>query len=83
MVGPDITETMLLASISTHLHLYKEPAHGQKESASRIEGNPAAFLNPGQPLMSNFAVSDADIQNAEERVRRARMRLAQAIKSLG
>eukprot|EP00088_Acartia_fossae_P015656 TRINITY_DN18610_c0_g1_i7.p1 TRINITY_DN18610_c0_g1~~TRINITY_DN18610_c0_g1_i7.p1 ORF type:complete len:247 (-),score=51.43 TRINITY_DN18610_c0_g1_i7:302-1042(-) len=82
-VGPGITETMLLASISTHLHLSKEPAEGQKESLATIDKNPTAFINPHQPLMANITVSDDDIHAAEQRVRQARLRLAQAIKSLG
>jgi len=82
-VGPGITETMLLASISTHLHLSKDSAFGQKESQAGLEKNPTAFINPNQPLMSSMTVSDDDIQAAEQRVRQARIRLAQAIKSLG
>jgi len=82
-VGPGITETMLLASISTHLHLSKDPACGQKESIAGLEKNPTAFINPNQPLMSNMTVNDDDILAAEQRVRQARIKLAQAIKSLG
>jgi len=82
VVGPGISEKMLLASISTHLHLSKDAAFGQKESASTIEKNAAAFVNPHQPLMSNMSVADEDISAAEERVRLARIKLAQAIKGL-
>ena len=73
-VGPGISEKMLLASISTHLHLSKgifsinqsiimivavifvlsDAAIGQKENLELIEKNPAAFINPHQPLMTNI-----------------------------
>jgi methyl-CpG-binding domain protein 2 len=82
VVGPGITEKMLLASISTHLHLYKEPAYGQKDSMDLISKNPAAYINPSQPLMQSVKVSDEDISAAEERVKAARNNLALAIKGL-
>ena len=54
-VGPDISDHMLLASISTHLHISKDPATGQQSSQATIDKNPAAFINPNQPLMSKLA----------------------------
>ena len=51
-VGPGITDHMVLASISTHLHISKDSAMGQQTSMSLIEKNPAAYINPNQPLMS-------------------------------
>jgi len=82
IVGPGISEKMLLASISTHLHLSKEAAYGQKESMGTIDKNPTAFINPHQPLMSKMTVSDDDIAAAEARVKSARIKLSQAIKAL-
>merc|ERR1711915_1060780 len=40
--GPGITDHMVLASISTHLHLSKDPASGQSTSPNLIEKNPTA-----------------------------------------
>merc|ERR1712096_467786 len=82
-VGPGITDHMLLASISTHLHISKDSAVGQQANMSLIDKNPAAYVNPNQPLMSKVTVSDEDIFAQEARVKEARMKLAQAVKALG
>merc|ERR1711994_555314 len=58
--GPGITDHMLLASISTHLHLSKDPASGQSTSPSLIEKNPTAYINPAQPLMCAVSVSEEE-----------------------
>merc|ERR1712112_472427 len=60
-VGPGITDHMLLASISTHLHISKDSAVGQQSNMSMIDKNPAAYISPNQPLMSKVTVSDEDI----------------------
>eukprot|EP00092_Neocalanus_flemingeri_P005633 GFUD01006066.1.p2 GENE.GFUD01006066.1~~GFUD01006066.1.p2 ORF type:complete len:204 (+),score=85.99 GFUD01006066.1:46-657(+) len=82
-VGPGITDHMLLASISTHLHMSKDSAVGQQTSLTLIDKNPAAYINPNQPLMSKLSVSEEDILEQEVRVREARQKLAQAVKALG
>eukprot|EP00091_Calanus_sinicus_P000858 TRINITY_DN10818_c0_g1_i2.p1 TRINITY_DN10818_c0_g1~~TRINITY_DN10818_c0_g1_i2.p1 ORF type:complete len:192 (-),score=66.97 TRINITY_DN10818_c0_g1_i2:109-684(-) len=82
-VGPGITDHMLLASISTHLHISKDSAMGQQTSMSLIEKNPTAYINPNQPLMSKVEVSEEDIRAQEGRVEEARQRLATAVKALG
>merc|ERR1712228_958094 len=82
-VGPGITDHMLLASISTHLHISKDSAVGQPSSKSLIDKNPAAYISPNQPLMSKVTVSDEDITAQEERVKEARQKLAMAVKALG
>merc|ERR1711884_613346 len=81
--GPGITDHQLLASISTHLHISKDPASGQASTTSNIEKNPTAFINPGQPLMCKVSVSDEEILEQEARVKEARQKLARAIKALG
>merc|ERR1712110_796914 len=43
--GPGITDHMVLASISTRLHISKAPASGQSTSPNLIEKNPAAYIN--------------------------------------
>lgn len=81
--GPGITDHQLLASISTHLHITKDPASGQGATEANIEKNPTAFINPGQPLMCRVSVSDEEILEQEAKVKEARQKLAQAIKALG
>jgi len=82
-VGPGITNHMLLASISTHLHISKDSAVGQQANMSLIDKNPAAYINPNQPLMSKVEVDEEDILAQEARVEEARKRLARAVKALG
>jgi len=82
-VGPGITDHMLLASISTHLHISKDSAVGQQTSLTLIDKNPAAYINPGQPLMNKITVSEEDINEQEVRVKEARQKLAQVVKSMG
>ena len=81
--GPGITDHQLLASISTHLHISKDPASGQGSAAASIEKNPTAFINPGQPLMCKVSVSDEEILAQEAKGKEARQKLALAIKALG
>jgi len=82
-VGPGITPLQVLASISTHLHVSKDPALGQKTSEEAIEKNPGAYVDPAQPLVSSVSVADEEIIAQEKRVNQARQKLAQAIKALG
>eukprot|EP00092_Neocalanus_flemingeri_P008866 GFUD01009541.1.p1 GENE.GFUD01009541.1~~GFUD01009541.1.p1 ORF type:complete len:267 (-),score=93.21 GFUD01009541.1:252-1052(-) len=79
----DSTTNILLASISTALHLGNFPVTGQVDKEEKIDKNPAVFVNPDQPLISSLEVQDAEITAQEERVKEARDRLAQAIKALG
>ena len=80
--GPGITDHMLLASISTHLHISKDPASGQATSASLIEKNPTAYIDPAQPLMCAVSVSEEEIKAQQLRVKNARLKLAEAVKAL-
>jgi len=79
----DSTTNILLASISTALHLGTYPVTGQADKEDKIDKNPAVFVNPDQPLISKLEVQDAEITAQEEKVKEARNRLAQAIKALG
>lgn len=74
---------MLLASISTHLHISKDPANGQATSMSTIDKNPSAYINPNQPLMCKVTVTEQEILAQELKVKEARQKLAQAVKALG
>ena len=73
---------MVLASISTHLHISKDPASGQSTSPGLIEKNPAAYINPAQPLMCAVSVSEEEIKAQQLRVKNARHKLAEAVKAL-
>merc|ERR1719233_105034 len=64
-VGPGITDHMLLASISTHLHISKDSAVGQQANMSLIDKNPAAYVNPNQPLMSKVTGNQGEGGAAE------------------
>jgi len=82
-VGLGVDGNILLASISTALHMATEQIHGQNGKPEIIEKNPGVFLNPGQPLMVKVLVNQDDINAQEEKVTQARQRLAEAIQSLG
>jgi len=79
----DSATNILLASISTALHMSNTPVTGQVEKSEKIDRNPAVFVSPDQPLMSCLEVSEAEITAQEEKVNEARNRLAAAIKALG
>jgi len=50
----EVATNILLASISTALHMGSGPVTGQADKDDRIEKNPAVFINPEQPLISNI-----------------------------
>jgi len=76
----DYTTNILLASISTALHIGNNPITGQVEN--KENKNPAIFVSPDQPLISSLEVSEADILAQEKKVIEARNRLAEAVKTL-
>lgn len=82
-VGLGVDGKILLTSISTALHMASEPVYGQTGKLEIIEKDPGVFLNPGQPLMVKVTVNEDDINKQEEKVKRARQRLAEAMQSLG
>lgn len=74
-----VEESLLLASISTALHMSSQPITGQVGKQEVIETNPGLFINPKQPLMASIEVSQEDISDQEERVSVARQKLADAM----
>jgi len=70
-VVEDSSTNILLASISTALHLGTCPVKGQDKKSDEIEKNPAAFVNPEQPLVDRVEVVDTEIKAQEERVQEA------------
>jgi len=78
----EVATNILLASISTALHLGNGPVTGQADQMEKIDKNPTVYVNPSQPLMASVEVGDKEIVAQEERVQEARDRLASAIKAL-
>jgi len=78
----EVATNILLASISTALHMGSGPVTGQVDKDEKIDKNPAVFINPEQPLITAMIVSDKEIAAQEEKVQEARDRLANAIKAL-
>lgn len=52
---------------------------GQTGSKQAILENPGVFLNPEQPLIASVTISKEDVRKQEERVKRARARLQEAL----
>lgn len=52
---------------------------GQSGSKQTIMENPGVFLNPDQPLIAAVTITKEDLRRQEERVKRARLRLQEAL----
>lgn len=79
-VGPNINNTTLLQSLATALHASSHPITGQTASKNALIANPAAFINPEQPLMYSVNIMEDDIRRQEERVANARRKLQDALR---
>lgn len=81
-VGPNINNNTILQSVATALHVNNAQAiAGQTGSKSALSSNAGVFLNPEQPLMYAFSVTDDDIRRQEDRVTNARKKLQDALKN--
>ncbi|XP_059621412.1 methyl-CpG-binding domain protein 2 [Phlebotomus argentipes] len=80
-VGPNVTETTLLQSIATSLHVSNHSVTGQTASRSALAANPGVFLNADQPLMYSYNISEEDIRRQEDRVSSARKKLQEMLKN--
>lgn len=81
-IGPNVNNNTLLQSVATALHVNNSQAiSGQTGSKSGLSANAGVFLNPEQPLMYAFAISDDDIRTQEDRVTSARKKLQEALKN--
>ncbi|OXB52598.1 hypothetical protein ASZ78_004531, partial [Callipepla squamata] len=76
-LGPVPDDVTLLSAVASALHVGSVPVTGQLSSAA--EKNPAVWLNSSQPLCRAFVVTDDDIRKQEERVRRVRKKLEEAL----
>lgn len=52
---------------------------GQTGGKQAILENPGVFLNPEQPLIAAVTITKDDVRRQEERVKRARLRLREAL----
>lgn len=78
-VGPNISNNTLIQSIATALHLNNTKAIiGQTTPKQLVNADTSVFINPEQPLMHPFQVTDEDIRRQEELVMGARRKLQDA-----
>lgn len=81
-IGPSVNNNTLLQSVATALHVNNSQAiSGQTGSKSALSANAGVYLNPEQPLMYAFAISDDDIKHQEDRVTLVRKKLQEALKN--
>merc|ERR1712203_683540 len=65
-MGGEMATNILLASISTALHLGNGPVTGQADHMENIDKNPTVYVNPSQPLMASVEVGDKEIVSRGE-----------------
>ncbi|XP_004929675.1 methyl-CpG-binding domain protein 3 isoform X1 [Bombyx mandarina] len=78
-LGPYTSDATTIQSLATALHVSSQPITGQIGSKQAIKDNPGVFLNPEQPLIAAVTITKEDVRRQEERVKRARQRLRQAL----
>lgn len=78
-LGPFNTDATIIQSLATALHVSSQPIIGQNGPKLEILENPGVFLNPEQPLIAAVTITKDDVRRQEERVRRARQRLQEAL----
>merc|ERR1711997_508857 len=83
-MGPGVKNDVLLASISTNLHMNSGPIHGQSGGKGKLAevNDPSVYINPDQPLISKTTVSQDDVEKQEAKVDSTRARLAKALEAL-
>jgi len=83
-MGPGVKNDVLLASISTNIHMNNGPIHGQSGGKGKLSEitDPSVYINPDQPLISKTVVSQDDVDKQEDKVKSTRARLAKALEAL-
>jgi len=81
-VGPGVEDDVVLASISTSLHLSSGAISGQSNVKKMTEKDPSVYLTPDQPLVCSTKVSQSDVDRQEARVLETRKKLAEALAAL-
>merc|ERR1719206_384220 len=72
---------MLLASISTSIHLGSSTIRGQTAAKMNVE-DISAFILPDQPLIQAASVTQEDVDRQEAKVTATRAKLAKALEAL-
>lgn len=80
-VGPGVDTDILLASISTSIHLGSGTIRGQTAAKMNVE-DISAFILPDQPLISATSVTQEDVDRQEAKVTATRAKLAKALEAL-
>lgn len=80
-VGPGVETDILLASISTSIHLGSATIRGQTAAKMNVE-DISAFILPDQPLISATSVTQEDVDRQEAKVTATRAKLAKALEAL-
>ncbi|XP_053612094.1 methyl-CpG-binding domain protein 3 isoform X1 [Plodia interpunctella] len=78
-LGPYTSDATTIQSLATALHVSSQQITGQTGSKQAIMENPGVFLNPEQPLIAAVTITKEDVRRQEERVKRARLRLQEAL----
>ena len=82
-VGPGVDQDVVLASISTSLHMNTNgEIKGQSNAKNMKEKDACVYLNPEQPLISATKISQDDVDKQESRVLATRKRLAEALATM-
>jgi len=83
-MGPGVKNDVLLASISTNIHMNNGPIQGQSGGKGKLSEvtDPSVYINPDQPLISKTTVSQDDVEKQEAKVNSTRARLAKALEAL-
>jgi len=83
-MGPGVKNDVLLASISTNIHMNNGPIQGQSGGKGKLAevNDPSVYINPDQPLISKTTVSQDDVEKQEAKVNSTRARLAKALEAL-
>lgn len=79
-VGPFVNNATLLQSVATALHVTSQPITGQTAPKSHLATHAGVYLNPEQPLMHSYSISEDDIRRQEDRVNNARKKLQEALR---
>jgi len=80
-VGPGVDTDLLLASISTSIHLGSGTIKGQNAAKMTLD-DVSAFIDPDQPLISATSVTQDDVDKQEAKVNATRAKLAKALEAL-
>jgi len=80
-VGPGVDTDILLASISTSIHLGSSTIRGQTAAKMNVE-DISAFILPDQPLIQAASVTQEDVDRQEAKVTATRAKLAKALEAL-